>query len=507
MNPEPHSLRTSEISGTEPYPQPPSKWKLWFLVGLTTTWVFLGLLLTPVGHSLGLALLPLSPDTGTSIYAGGVAVLLVALGLYLRGAHRAIEELETRVDKQRRRLRGMATDLETVRSLLKVTASINSKMELSSLLKMIAREAARTLAADRSSVMLLDSSRTVLRVAAAYGPETSKIQGVEVRPGDGIAGWVAQYGKPRLLQGPVDHTEFQSLQTKENPIASAVSVPLQVGGRVLGVLNVSLSQKDRLFQDDELRLIMLYANHAAVAIRNASLLKASRERARLQAILEGYVSPHVAKILTRDPEGWMNVGEMREITVLFADIRGFTAAVDRMGPDALRAFLNEYFTRVTEIIFRCHGTLDKFIGDAVMAFFGAPLKVEDPGGLAIRAAVAMERDFRAMLGRWVSKYQVVGSLCLGVGISSGEVFVGNVGSRKRFDYTAIGQEVNVASRLCAMARGGQILVSEKTRALLGSRIPLRHMGDVHFKGLERPIHVFEVALPGTSFGPHQANQG
>jgi adenylate cyclase len=494
MSPAEELLKTSEITGEEPYPQAPARWKLWSLVWITVGWVLLGLLITPVGRSLGLELFSISQDMGTSVYAGGIALLLVGLGLYLRKAHQALGVLEHRVERQRRRLRGMATDLETVRSLLKVTASINSRMELSSLLRIIAREAVRTLDADRSSVMLLDKSRTVLRTAAACGVDLEKVKGAEVRLGDGIAGWVAQYGKPRLLHGPVEAREFKAFKPKDKPIVSAVSVPLQVGGRVLGVLNATLTQEGRQFQDDELRLLMLYANHAAVAIRNASLLKASRERARLQAILDGYVSPQVARALTRDPKGWMNLGEMRDITILFADIRGFTAAVDKMGPETVRSFLNECFTRMTEIIFENHGTLDKFIGDSVMAFFGAPLPVQDPGILSVRAASAMISGFQNMQQKWQARHPVVQYLSLGVGISSGHVFVGNVGSRKRFDYTAIGQEVNVASRLCSMARGGQILVSENTRRLLGSKVPVIHMGDVHFKGLDRPVHVFEVAL-------------
>lgn len=487
-------LRTSEITGEEPYPKAPERWKLWSLVAMTVGWVVLGLLFTPVGRSLGLEILPLSQDMGTSLYAGGIALLLVALGLYLRSAHQALGALEQRVERQRRRLRGMATDLEAVRSLLKVTASINSRMELSSLLRIIAREAAGTLDADRSSVMLLDASRTVLRTVAAYGVDLDKVRGAEVRLGDGVAGWVAQYGKPRLLQGPVEAKEFKAFKPKDRPIVSAVSVPLQVGGRVLGVLNTTLTQEGRQFQDDELRLLMLYANHAAVAIRNASLLKASRERARLQAILEGYVSPEVAKTLVRDPKGWMNLGEMREITILFADIRGFTAAVDKMGPETLRSFLNEFFTRMAEIIFENHGTLDKFIGDSVMAFFGAPLALQNSAISSLKAALVMISGFERMRQKWEKRHPVVENLSLGIGISSGQVFVGNVGSKKRFDYTVIGQEVNVASRLCSMAKGGQILISEHTRRLLGPRVPLAHMGDVHFKGLDRPVHVFEVTV-------------
>lgn len=322
-----NTLKTTELSGTEPIPPHPASWKLNALALGGMAWVVLGLWITPLGALMGLPTLPLPGDVGTGVYAGGLLFLFTSLGLHLRASHRTLLELINRVEKQNRRLRGMASDLETIRSLLKVTAYINSQMELSSLLRVISREAVRTLDADRSSVMLLDRTRTVLRTVAAHGEGLEKVKNAQVRLGEGIAGWVAQYGKPKLVQGEVEEGEFQGLQEKEPQVISSVCVPLQVGGKVLGVLNVSLTRQEREFQDHELRLLMLYANHAAVAIRNASLLRASQERAKLKAILEGYVSPEVARALLRDTSSWMDVGEMRDITILFADIRGFTAAV------------------------------------------------------------------------------------------------------------------------------------------------------------------------------------
>jgi adenylate cyclase len=289
--------------------------------------------------------------------------------------------------------------------------------------------------------------------------------------------------------------DFQDFQRKEQVISSGACVPLQVDGRVLGVLNVNVMGEGRHFNDNELRLLMIYANHTAVAIRNAALRRDSEEKAKIRSILEGYVSPEVAKALMKDPKGWMNVGDMRDLTVLFADIRGFTQAVHEMGPRETRLFLNQYFTRMSEVLFDHHGTLDKFIGDSVMAFFGAPLQVKTPGLIAVRAARAMLDAFGEILARWTEGNPHVASLSLGIGISTGHLFVGNVGSQKRFDYTAIGQEVNVAKRLCDMALGGQILISEHTRKILPPHVPVRHMGDVHFKGLERSVHVFEVVTP------------
>lgn len=503
LNPE--NPATLNITGVESIPRAPSHWRLWALGAIGIGWGVIGLILTPVGEYIGVLRSPVPTELATCIYGGGLVLVLLSMGLHLRRSQAYLSELLGRIDKQNRRLRGMATDLEAVRSLLKITASINSQMDLPSLLRMIAREAVEVLKADRSSVMLLDSSRTILKIVAAYGCGLEPLKDSKVRLGEGVAGWVAQYGKPRLIHGDADPKEFKALRAKDPKIVSAACVPLQVGGRVLGVLNVSLTQEQREFKDEELRLLMLYANHAAVAIRNAALLKASQERAALRSILEGYVSPQVARVLIKDPGGWINMGDMREITVLFADIRGFTGAVQHIGPELIRSFLNEYFTKMTEEVFRYQGTVDKFIGDSIMAFFGAPLRVENSAKLAVQTAIAMMRAFSEMVHRWSKEHPIVGSLSLGAGISSGKMFVGNIGSEKRFDYTVIGPDVNVASRLCSMAQGWQILVTHSTEKSIRGIWPVRHMGDVRFKGLEGPIHVFEVSPEG--FSQRDASKG
>ncbi len=463
---------------------------------LLLLWLTFGLLLTPLLRTLGLRQLPLDAGAGSPLYYFGLVVLFVCLLLYLAISHREIRGLRSRIDADGEELQEMALDLEGLRGLLKVTASITSQMELSTLLEMIVREAVKAVGAHESSLMLLDRSRTVLRTVAAFGAGDEEVRSARVRVGEGVAGWVAQYRKPRLLHSVDDLKGFTGIVPKGRAIASAVCVPLQTHDRVLGVLNVNRLEPGRPFTDNELRLLMVYANHASVAIRNASLLKASEERARLRSILEGYVPPQVAETLMRHPRGWMNLGEMRDLTVLFADIRGFTSVVHGMGPQKTRLFLNQFFTRMTEIVFEHGGTLDKFIGDSVMAFFGAPLKVQDPASKALEAARSMVAAFAEIRERWAENGSPVESLSLGVGISTGHLFVGNVGSRKRFDYTVIGQEVNVASRLCDMATGGQILLSETTQRSLPPGTPLRHLGDVRFKGLDRPLHVFEsVAEP------------
>ncbi len=468
------------------------EWRLWSLAILTILWLTLGILVTPLVRWLGVAALPIENEAGLSVYYLGLVVLVFLLCLYLLRSFRELSRLRSRMLENRRELRGMALSLETFRSLLKVTASIAAERELISLLGLIAREAVDVLGAQHSSLMLLDSSRSVLRTVATGGLEVAGVRRARVRLGEGVAGWVAENRKPRLLQGPVDEKDFLGYETKGRTIVSAACAPLLIQDRILGVLNVNLLEGDRRFDDEALRLLMLYANHAAVAIRNAALLKESREKAKIRSILDGYVSPAVANVLTRNPKGWMNVGEMRDLTVLFADIRGFTQVVHRLGAQQTRLFLNQFFTEMTDILFEHHGTLDKFIGDSVMAFFGAPLPMNAPGVQAVKAARAMLRAFREIQAGWVGKNPALAELSLGVGISTGRLFVGNVGSAKRFDYTVIGQEVNVAKRLCDMAQGGQILLCEATRRTLPAGVPMHDVGQIQFKGLARSVQVFQV---------------
>jgi adenylate cyclase len=490
--PQPERIVSSEESMREWKRLERREWQLWSLAILTILWLTFGLVLTPLPQwVLGERLFNLKADLGSGLYYLGLVVLVFCLCLYLISSHREVRLLRSRLLITDREIQEMVWDLEGLRSLFKVTASISAQMELPSLLRMIAKEAVLAVGANQSSLMLLDKSRTILRTVAAYGADTPEIQNARARLGEGVVGWVAQHGKPRILQGRVNPDEFPHYVPKERTITSAACVPLQIKDRTIGVLNVNLLGTDRQFADNDLRLLMIYGNQAAVAIRNAALFRETQEKAKMRAILEGYVSPPVAEALMRNPKGWMNLGETRELTVMFADIRGFTRVVDNMGPQRTRLFLNQFFTLMSEIIFKNQGTLDKFIGDSVMAFFGAPIGVTAPAVKAIEAARSMVQGFEDIRSEWATASPDVAELSLGIGISTGHLFIGNVGSKKRFDYTVIGQEVNVAKRLCDMAQGGQILISETTRKRLSGDVPVRHLGDVRFKGLERSVHLFE----------------
>jgi class 3 adenylate cyclase len=179
-------------------------------------------------------------------------------------------------------------------------------------------------------------------------------------------------------------------------------------------------------------------------------------------------------------------GELREISVLFCDIRGFTALTQSMPPAEVIAMLNEHMTALTAVVKAHHGVLDKFVGDLLMAVFGAPVRHENDAGNAARCALALLAA-RTELDR-TSRHQ----LPIGIGVASGTVVAGCMGSQERMNYTVLGERVNLASRLCSIARAGEVLVDEATLAHLGGRARTEAKGEVQLKGFAAPVPVYRL---------------
>ncbi|TAL19253.1 adenylate/guanylate cyclase domain-containing protein [Patescibacteria group bacterium] len=222
------------------------------------------------------------------------------------------------------------------------------------------------------------------------------------------------------------------------------------------------------------------------------LSKEKREKGQLRTTLSRYVSHQVVEYLIGHPEKLALGGEKREMTVLFSDLRGFTTLSEKMKPEQLVAVLNTYLTEMTAIIFVHEGVLDKYMGDAVMAFWNAPLDVPDHAENAAAAAIAMRDRLREMNATGAFPEGV--ELRLGVGVNSGPMVVGNMGGTERFDYTVMGDAVNLGSRLEGLNKeyGTEIIVSESTAAKLSSGILLRPLDLVAVKGKKEPVEIFEV---------------
>ena len=182
--------------------------------------------------------------------------------------------------------------------------------------------------------------------------------------------------------------------------------------------------------------------------------------------------------------------QVQDVTGVSGDIRGFISLSERMEPEELINLLNEYLSEMTEIVFSHGGTLDKYVGDAIMVFFGNPVHYEDHALRAVKTALEMRERLEGLQKLWLSQGQE--SLSMGVGITTGYVTVGNIGSPSRLDYTVIGNQVNLASRLADESKAGQILVNERTLIAVGDLVESAEIDPVQLEGVSRPIKIFEI---------------
>jgi adenylate cyclase len=215
-----------------------------------------------------------------------------------------------------------------------------------------------------------------------------------------------------------------------------------------------------------------------------------KERLFIRATFGKYVSHDIVEEILKSPETMGLEGKRKHITVLFSDVRGFTALSEQITPEQVVSLLSDYLGRVARIVFEHKGTVDKFIGDAVFAVFGAPVSHGDDAARAIQTGIAMIELVDSLADRWK---EVIGRpLKVGIGINSGDAVVGNIGSEVRYDYTCIGDTVNLGARLEALTKelGVPMLVSEFTAAELNGAIPLRPLRRVKVQGREAPIMVY-----------------
>ena len=215
-----------------------------------------------------------------------------------------------------------------------------------------------------------------------------------------------------------------------------------------------------------------------------------REKRRLSR----FFSPAVLREIVRHKDDLHLGSSRRVVTVLFSDIRGFTSMSERLEPEQVAEVLREYLTELTEIVFRYGGTVDKYVGDCIMALYNAPVEQPDHAAQAVRTALAFQEATETLSARWEAKLGV--SIRNGVGINTGEAVVGTLGSRQRLEYTAIGDAVNLAARLESITKDFHtpIIISESTYSLVNGQVPARALGEVTVKGKAVPVRIYAVLI-------------
>jgi adenylate cyclase len=275
-------------------------------------------------------------------------------------------------------------------------------------------------------------------------------------------------------------------------IRSAMCAPLWHREKVIGVIYVDSPLHVGSFSAGDLDLLTALANYAAVAIERARLNERIRAEQAARDRLVRYHSPAVIEAVLARPERGEPAVTLREVSILFVDIVGFTPLCESSAPEEVADFLSQFFSLAADAVFEYGGTLDKFIGDAVMAFWGAPLPQDDHAERAVRSAQLMMRDLR----RWNEVRVGEGQepVSVRVAVHSGPVVVGDIGSETRVDYTVLGNTVNVAARLEEfVAQPDQVIIGETTQAAIANLIPTERLDDVHLKGLSRTIAVYRLA--------------
>ena len=269
---------------------------------------------------------------------------------------------------------------------------------------------------------------------------------------------------------------------------SEAAFPIVWRGRIFGVLDVQ-SERLNAFSDEDLQMLELLANQLATGLENCRLYD------QVNHLLDTYVPPTVARRLRAEPEPPVAGGTRRRISVLFADLRGFTRHAEGQDPEALVHTLNRYLAVATGAVAEFGGTLDKFMGDGVMVLFNAPEDQPDHALRAVQAALLIQRRMRRLHRRSGRE------LRFGIGVNTGDVVVGNIGSTTALNYTAIGDAVNVAKRLQERARGGQVLISGPTHALVREHVNADPLGPLPLHNRRGAIDAFMLrtlrgSLPG-----------
>ena len=273
-------------------------------------------------------------------------------------------------------------------------------------------------------------------------------------------------------------------------VRSTICAPLVAESRVHGALYADRLDPFAAFKPDDLELISAVAAQTAIAVENARAHERLAREEVARANYSRFLPEYVVKQMLENPESFKLGGVSQTITILFADIRGFTRISEHAPPEKIVSLLNRYFSAMTDIIFAHGGTLDKYLGDGLMALFGAPTATPDDASNALNAAVAMQRRLLG-INRELRE-EGFAEIGVGMGLHTGEVIVGYIGSDRRSEYTAIGDAVNTSSRLESNARGGEILISDATAQAAHSRYKLQPRDPITVKNREQPVRLWEV---------------
>jgi adenylate cyclase len=369
--------------------------------------------------------------------------------------------------------------------LLEISKQLSRQLEVDKLLESVVDFTFQVMDVDRCSILLVEkgSGDLVPRISKSrLGEGSASARHVP----QSIARKAVSERVAILTDNAAEDQRFKGKSILLQSVRSAMGAPLMSSdGSVLGLIYVDNLTATHAFNDEDLEFLIAFSGVASVAMENSQLSDRIRREALVRANFQRYFSPDLARQIAEHGEEVKLGGDKRPVVIMFTDIRGFTPMSEKMEPDDVAQLLREYFTEMVEIVFRHGGTLDKFIGDAIMALWGAPFSMEDDADKALAAAIEMQQALAELNQHWEESGKP--HVNIGIGINFGEVFAGNVGSEQRLEYTVLGDAVNTASRLCSKAANGEIMISEPFYRRLKKAPEVEAREPIPLKGKSKPV--------------------
>ena len=392
-------------------------------------------------------------------------------------------------------------------ALSQVAAAISSVMDFQPLLEMIMQKSKEVMDAEASSLMLLDEETNELTCNVATGEKGAALREIRLPVGKGIAGWVAEHKEPLLVPDAYTDPRFNREADKMSGFRtrSILCGPLMIQERILGVVQVLNPRERQSFEEADRRIFTSFADQAAIAIENVRLyeeikqkadeLREALDRERWLTIqrdkLGKYVPKTVVEEIERDREQALaGATQTIECSVLFSDIKGFTRFTEANPAWKMVQMLNQYHSAMTAVVEQYDGIMDKFMGDGIMVVFLNQGEGDNHGLRAVQCGIDMQEEVSRLDKEWVE--QGLGNLSIRVGVNTGEVISGSIGSSTRMDYTVVGDTVNVASRLETNGSPGTILLSDTAYDKIEGQLEAVRLEPITVKNRVQPVQVYSI---------------
>jgi class 3 adenylate cyclase len=411
------------------------------------------------------------------------------------------------------RTQELGRSVDQLNGLSKVAQAVSSSLDPEEVLSTIVKHAVELSGTEGGSIFEFDDMSQAFQIRTAYGTSEELLEALratKVGLQDTLVGRAASTGTSLAVPDIGRATPDNHLsQLARAGWRSMLAVPLVRDDRILGALVVRRRRTGE-FSDEIKELLETFASQSALAIQNARLFQTIRKQATELAEwnrelesrveeqvaqidrmgrLKRFLSPQLAELIISSGDESFLESHRREITVVFCDLRGFTAFAETTEPEETMTVLRQYHEALGELVFRFEGTLERFTGDGLMVFFNDPMPCSDAAIRSVRMGVAMRNDVADLAEGWRRSGHDLG---FSVGIAQGYATLGRVGFEGRFDYAAIGTVTNLAARLCDAAEAGKMLVSQRVHAGVEHLVLSTELRDLHLKGFTRPTTAYEI---------------